>query len=429
MPEQTNAVFVSYRREVSQYLAQALWQNLTARGIDVFYDLETLHAGQFKSIIIAQIAARPYMVPVLQPGALNRCVEKDDWFRLEIEAALDRDRMLVPVFTPDFDFEDIDRYLPKETALALRDFNMLEIPPKYFKQAIQELAENYLTPISRNLTPLAPEAREAAANQASAIHELPIVTTETLEKAQSGIVDEERRSAAEAARQRHLDTDGRRAAAEGEISLAREAMSEGDLPDAKRRLEAVLLALPDHIEALALQEEVGRLRASELLDQAAAASEGQRWEDVLTLIDEARTLDPDLESDRGLAAEAYLNMARRPQEGADATPTVVDAPVAAPTRADEGTLGGPIPPEPTEKENPPRRSPKRISMAAVGALAMLAIIMVLIARETEISTTVEGTDSWIDTGVYFGDGDQVMIEASGQVFTRQQWKPVWPKRK
>ena len=160
----SNDVFVSYRRDVSQYLAMALWQNLTARDIDVFYDLETIHAGQFEPVILAQIAARPYMVPVLQAGALNRCLNPDDWLRREIEAAIDQDRMLVPVFTPGFDLGDIDKFLPAETAQTLRRFNMLEIPPKYFKYAIQELAENYLKPIKRRLTP-PPTAAAAAANR------------------------------------------------------------------------------------------------------------------------------------------------------------------------------------------------------------------------------------------------------------------------
>ena len=180
MSGQSNAVFVSYRRDVSQFLAQALWQNLTERGIDVFYDLETIHAGQFEAIILAQIASRPYMVPIFQRGALNRCVDEGDWFRLEIEAALESDRMLVPVFTPEFEFEDIEHYLPEKTASALRGFNMLEIPPKYFKYAIQELAENYLTHIDRELLPLTPGAQVAAATQAAAIDDLPTVTTETL---------------------------------------------------------------------------------------------------------------------------------------------------------------------------------------------------------------------------------------------------------
>ncbi len=180
MPEPlSNDVFISYRRDVSQYMAMALWQNLTDRGIDVFYDLE-IHAGQFESIILAQIGARPYMVPVLQTGALNECVERDDLFRREIEAALATDRMLVPVYAPEFDFDDIERYLPETTAKALRGFNMLEIPTKYFKYAINELAENYLTPIRRDLTPVTPVAATAADQQADATMKAPAVTTETL---------------------------------------------------------------------------------------------------------------------------------------------------------------------------------------------------------------------------------------------------------
>ena len=43
-------------------MAMALWQNLTDRGIDVFYDIESIDAGYFEKIILSQIAARPYMV-------------------------------------------------------------------------------------------------------------------------------------------------------------------------------------------------------------------------------------------------------------------------------------------------------------------------------------------------------------------------------
>jgi hypothetical protein len=47
----SNAVFVSFRREVGGILALALHQNLTARGLDDFYDIESIRAGQFDTIV------------------------------------------------------------------------------------------------------------------------------------------------------------------------------------------------------------------------------------------------------------------------------------------------------------------------------------------------------------------------------------------
>ncbi len=180
MGERSNSVFISYRRETSQYLAMALWQNLTDRSVDVFYDFESIAAGHFDNIILAQIAARPYMILVLAPGALKRCTEPNDWLRREIEEALALGRVLVPVYTPEFDFDEIDRYLPEGTAEHLRRFQMLEIPPRYFKYAIAELADKLLEPIVLDLTEAPPEAAAAAAQQSSKTEEAPAVTEEAL---------------------------------------------------------------------------------------------------------------------------------------------------------------------------------------------------------------------------------------------------------
>jgi hypothetical protein len=61
----SNAVFISYRREVGGILAMALYQHLDDRGLDAFYDIESLRAGQFETVILNQIAARPYFILVL----------------------------------------------------------------------------------------------------------------------------------------------------------------------------------------------------------------------------------------------------------------------------------------------------------------------------------------------------------------------------
>ena len=181
MAEQlSNSVFISYRRDVSQYLAMALWQNLTERGIDVFFDFESMIAGDFENIILPQIVARPYMIPVLTPGALRRCTDPEDWLRRVIEEALANDRVVVSVHTPEFDVDEIDRYLPEATAEGLRRFQMLEIPPRYFKYAIGELADKFLEPIALELIEAPAEAVAAADRQMRENEKAPTVTYEEL---------------------------------------------------------------------------------------------------------------------------------------------------------------------------------------------------------------------------------------------------------
>ncbi len=57
-----NSVFISYRRNISSFIARAVFQDLRAHSIDAFMDVESIDAGQFGAIILNQIAARPYFL-------------------------------------------------------------------------------------------------------------------------------------------------------------------------------------------------------------------------------------------------------------------------------------------------------------------------------------------------------------------------------
>ena len=152
----SNDVFISYRRDVGGILAMALHQQLTAKGVNAFYDIESLRAGQFDSIILNQVAARPYFVLVLTPGTLERCRETDDWLRREIEQALITARVIVPVYTPSFNFDDLERFLPAEVGREVARFNGQELPQQFFLAAVQRLVEGFLLPIPLENAPAPP---------------------------------------------------------------------------------------------------------------------------------------------------------------------------------------------------------------------------------------------------------------------------------
>src|SRR5262245_41722560 len=117
---ESNSVFISYRRDMSGYLALAIYQDLRENGIDVFYDIESIDTGQFDTIILNQIAARPYFIPILTPGSLDRCRESGDMLLREFEEALRLKRVIIPLYTPEFQFADMDKFLPDTSAAELK---------------------------------------------------------------------------------------------------------------------------------------------------------------------------------------------------------------------------------------------------------------------------------------------------------------------
>jgi tetratricopeptide (TPR) repeat protein len=189
MGEPSNAVFISYRRDVGGTLAMALHQHLSSDDIDAFYDIESIRAGQFGTIILNQIAARPYFLLVLTPGTLDRCAEPSDWVRREIEKAFATHRIIVPVFTPNFDFSDLERFLPAALGEELARYNAQELPQRWFKYAVQQLTDEFLllVELESAATPVADEAIvERIAQQARtapSVTEIQLTAQEHFERA------------------------------------------------------------------------------------------------------------------------------------------------------------------------------------------------------------------------------------------------------
>ena len=90
-------VFISYRRQNGADDARLLQQALKARGYNVFFDYDSLRDGQFNETIDAAIDEAPVFILMMTNGALDRCAAPNDWVRHEIERALAKGRIIVPV--------------------------------------------------------------------------------------------------------------------------------------------------------------------------------------------------------------------------------------------------------------------------------------------------------------------------------------------
>src|SRR5215510_15680856 len=132
-------VFLSYRRNVSSFIARAVFQDLCQHGYDVFMDVESIDSGQFDTIILAQIAARTHFLVILTHGTLEGCQEPHDWLRREIEYAMELGRNIVPILVNDFRFDDrVQTYLTGKLR-ALPRYNGLTLPHDYFDVAMERL--------------------------------------------------------------------------------------------------------------------------------------------------------------------------------------------------------------------------------------------------------------------------------------------------
>ncbi len=156
-------VFISYRRTDFPW-ALSIFLELTQHGYDVFFDYSGIASGAFERVILENIYSRAHFLVVLTPTALERCANPDDWLRLEIEAALDRQRNVVPLMLEGFDFyaPAVATQLTGKLAV-LRKYQGLNIPWDYFLEGMGKLRDQYLNvPLDAVLHPASLVARRAA---------------------------------------------------------------------------------------------------------------------------------------------------------------------------------------------------------------------------------------------------------------------------
>jgi len=159
-------VFISYRRKDISW-ALAVYQNLTSKGYDVFFDYTDISSGDFEQIIIGNIKARAHFLVLLTPSSLDRCNEPGDWLRREIETAIDEKRNIVPLFFDGFNFGSTSILENLTGKLAdIKKYNGLEVPVSFFDEAMKRLRSKYLNiALEAVLHPVSDEVQEVVDEQ------------------------------------------------------------------------------------------------------------------------------------------------------------------------------------------------------------------------------------------------------------------------
>ena len=177
MGQVEKTVFLSYRRANIPW-ALTIFQNLKRHGYDVFIDYKGIASGSFERVILDNIGSRAHFLVLLTPSALNRCREPGDWFRREIETAIDLQRNIVPIFLKGFGFKSpqIASQLTGKLA-ALQSYNGLTVPADYFDEAMARLRKSFLNvSLETVLHPVSDAAILATSDDQEAAEAAPQVT-------------------------------------------------------------------------------------------------------------------------------------------------------------------------------------------------------------------------------------------------------------
>jgi len=139
---QRKDIFISYRREGGEYLAGRIHDALKNRGFSVFMDVENLKNGKFTEALLGVIESATDVIVVLTPECLDRCKNKDDWFRREIRHAIKCKRNVVPIMARGFEMPN-PKALPSDIA-ELPTFNALTPAHELFEASIDKLVLTFL---------------------------------------------------------------------------------------------------------------------------------------------------------------------------------------------------------------------------------------------------------------------------------------------
>ena len=140
-------IFISYRREDGKDYARMLKESLVGKGYRVFLDLDELKDGIFDEQILHAIDSAPIYMLLLTKYCFDRCGNPQDWVRQEIEYALERKKVIIPVNIDD-EFGEYPEDTPTHIRQAISVHQYAVVNTKHFYQeSIDRLVRERIQPV------------------------------------------------------------------------------------------------------------------------------------------------------------------------------------------------------------------------------------------------------------------------------------------
>jgi len=137
-------VFISYRRDGGATVARLLCEVLRNRGINVFFDTESLGSGDFDKKIKQQLHKADNFLFIVSPNVFDRCHDENDWVRKEIEMALETkgENNITPVFVNGVTTFPSD--LPNSIR-KISNINAVRLDHEHFNDSIKEIINRFIS--------------------------------------------------------------------------------------------------------------------------------------------------------------------------------------------------------------------------------------------------------------------------------------------
>lgn len=131
--------FISYRRKSGFAVAKMIRDQLKAKEVFAFVDLEELKSGTFDDKILLAIENSPSFILVLNPGDLDHCAEDGDWLAKEIDAAVTSGRNIIPVLCGGFEWpKQWNENIP-DNIKTISKFNSVTMSQEYLDATIRKI--------------------------------------------------------------------------------------------------------------------------------------------------------------------------------------------------------------------------------------------------------------------------------------------------
>lgn len=140
-------IFLSYRREDGQLLARMLKESLARKGYRVFLDMDELQDGVFDERILDALDEAPIYMLLMTEQCFSRCGEENDWVRREIERAIDKGKVIVPV-NPDRQFKQFPADIPEHIRNGLKVYQHSALDTGLlYQESVDKLVRERVKPV------------------------------------------------------------------------------------------------------------------------------------------------------------------------------------------------------------------------------------------------------------------------------------------
>lgn len=130
------SAFISYRRSSGREIARNLYERLAMNGINTFFDYNSMRGGKFNEQIYTAIEQASDFILIMTKDTLDRCVNDDDWVRIEIEHALKHNKNIIIVSTEtEIKFPD---HLP-DSLIELPKYHAITLSQEYYDESVNRI--------------------------------------------------------------------------------------------------------------------------------------------------------------------------------------------------------------------------------------------------------------------------------------------------